>query len=1026
MAGRLSIRWVLLAAACAVATTPRLAAQDLIRMPARSADNSLPIKMIADDFVEYRDSDITYYRLLKAVLIDQGGLTRVRGKQAVVKVKAERFKDEVIYFVDVYAEGDVALENGAFQQKGQKGVAELSAKTAPIVQSTNPVVNQSLAADPLFHRAREAWTPKPIARPGAADVNPAPGDSVPPLQLPGSGPPATGPLQTLPGAPSVPLDQQPGFAGPAPPPAPPRVLRIAPRTGGRFEMESIASQNAVLVTGGIILSVSNVERFGILDIEADSAVIWTKGDSQQFLQNLQTGQGETNRESEFYLSGNVVLRMGTGKEERVMRADQIYYDVGRNVAIATAASLELRDKNFPEPLFFKADEVFQLGPSEFRAAHAEIFSSRLPSDPGLKLYVREARLTQRRIPRRNIFGKQFINLQTGEAEEETERYFQGDEVRVKVADVPVFRTPFIQGTLSSPTGPIHGVTFRHDKIFGYQFGVDLDMFNLLGLDPAPLNHWTASVDEFTKRGPGLGSIYEYAGDELFGFRGKYSGLARIYGLYDQGVDVLGGPRTGEPHPKFRGRFFWEHLQDLSDGWQLVTQVSLLSDKNFLEQYYKPEFDEGPNQETFAYLSKRSGFWAASLLVEPRVRDWVTETAWLPKGEGRIIGWSPFDLFSYTARASAGLADLKPTSVPPPPVSSTDVATTTGRFDLWQELALPFNLGPVKVVPFGAVDLTAYTSDLNGNGRGRFYGAGGASASVPLSSYFPNVQSDLFNVQGIYHKIVLGATYYIAHSSVPFNELPQLDRLNDDATDQALRDITPLQPVLNPAHGVALATSPIFDPQRYAIRRLIDDRVDTLDSIQVVQLDLRQRWQTKRGFPGLQHTVDLFTLDLSCSLFPNANRDNFGSTAGFIEYDAVWNVGDRTSLVSTGWVDPFADGARYFTLGMNLGRPDSTLFSVGFRYVDPIDSRLITAAANYVFSQKYSMTASASYDFGPNKGLWNSLTFTRSGTDLQLSVGISYNPILNNFGFSVNLIPLLVANRPQSTSLAGMPSLGRLH
>src|SRR5262245_64194300 len=103
-------------------------------MPARTADNPLPIKLTADDFVEYRDGDATCYRLLKAVLIDQGGLTRVRGKRAVVRLKSERFKEEVVHFVDVYVEGDVVLENGAFQQKGQKAVAELSSKVAPLLQ----------------------------------------------------------------------------------------------------------------------------------------------------------------------------------------------------------------------------------------------------------------------------------------------------------------------------------------------------------------------------------------------------------------------------------------------------------------------------------------------------------------------------------------------------------------------------------------------------------------------------------------------------------------------------------------------------------------------------------------------------------------------------------------------------------------------------------------------------------------------------------------------------------------------------
>src|SRR5262245_43778091 len=69
-------------------------------------------------------------------------------------------------------------------------------------------------------------------------------------------------------------------ARPATPP-PARILRIAPRTGRRFEMETVADKT-FLVTGGIILNISNVEHLGIIDVEADNLVIWTKGDTQQF------------------------------------------------------------------------------------------------------------------------------------------------------------------------------------------------------------------------------------------------------------------------------------------------------------------------------------------------------------------------------------------------------------------------------------------------------------------------------------------------------------------------------------------------------------------------------------------------------------------------------------------------------------------------------------------------------------------------------------------------------------------------
>jgi hypothetical protein len=169
---------------------------------------------------------------------------------------------------------------------------------------------------------------------------------------------------------------------------------------------------------------------------------------------------------------------------------------------------------------------------------------------------------------------------------------------------------------------------------------------------------------------------------------------------------------------------------------------------------------------------------------------------------------------------------------------------------------------------------------------------------------------------------------------------------------------------------------------------------------------------------MQHTVDWLTLDLSTSIFPNATRDNFGNAVGFIEYDATWNVGDRTALVSSGWVDPFNIGAKYFTFGSFLNRPDRTTLYLGYRHTDPIDSRLLSVAATYVFSPKYAMTGSSSFDFGNNRGLSHSLVLTRSGTDLQLNLSVSYNPIQNNFGFNVELLPIIAAARRGGSSIAG--------
>jgi hypothetical protein len=298
--------------------------------------------------------------------------------------------------------------------------------------------------------------------------------------------------------------------------------------------------------------------------------------------------------------------------------------------------------------------------------------------------------------------------------------------------------------------------------------------------------------------------------------------------------------------------------------------------------------------------------------------------------------------------------------------------------------------------------------------------------MPLTRLYSDVQSVLWNLNGINHKIVLTANYYNAQASESFTRFPQLDPLEDDATEQAINGITPLQPFYNPQNGFFLQTlglpNSLYNPQRYAIRQLLFTNIDTLDDIDVLQLDIRQRLQTKRGYPGQQHIVDWMTLDLSGSYFPQSQRDNFGDHFAFLQYDWLWNIGDRTALVSTGWIDPINEGARVFTIGSFLNRPDRTNFYLGYRQIDPLQSKAVTGAVTYVFSPKYAMTASSTYDFGisHNQSLSNSIVFTRMGSDLQMSVGFNYNAIQNSVGLVFTVLPNIAA---QTVHAPGIPAFG---
>jgi hypothetical protein len=289
-------------------------------------------------------------------------------------------------------------------------------------------------------------------------------------------------------------------------------------------------------------------------------------------------------------------------------------------------------------------------------------------------------------------------------------------------------------------------------------------------------------------------------------------------------------------------------------------------------------------------------------------------------------------------------------------------------------------------------------------------------NLPLSRLYPGVESELLNLNGIYHKVVFSANYYNAHSDTPFTRLPMLDQLNDAVTDQMLRDFLPRWREFNPGNGLRLYTSPVFDPQTYAIRRLVETRIDTRDTIEVLQLGARQRWQTKRGYPGQQHVVDWMTLDLSLSYFPNSGRDNFGESFSFLQYDYNWFLGDRLTFFSDGWFEPIDHGARVWGVGIETNRPDNNRLMLAYRQIDPVGAQIVTASIGYVFSPKYSLSASSSYDFGNNVQV-NTFTFTRTGSDLQLSLGLTYNSTINTFGFTFEIFPnLLPANRRVPGSL----------
>src|SRR5690606_1487177 len=116
-----------------------------------------------------------------------------------------------------------------------------------------------------------------------------------------------------------------------------------------------------------------------------------------------------------------------------------------------------------------------------------------------------------------------------------------------------------------------------------------------------------------------------------------------------------------------------------------------------------------------------------------------------------------------------------------------------RFHTRQEIDLPLQAGPFKIVPYGLGEFGHWGEDLAGDTYDRLYGQAGVRASLPIWTVDPTVENNLFNLHGLAHKVVfeVDANYSDANQNL-FNPndstdgLPLYDELNDTNIENFVR------------------------------------------------------------------------------------------------------------------------------------------------------------------------------------------------------------------------------------------------
>ena len=798
-----------------------------------------------------------------------------------------------------------------------------------------------------------------------------------------------------------------------------RSLQITTRSSVPGQVKSFPGRNpgesAYAVTGGVKAIVSGIQGVDQLQsdtvvLEADRVVVWTNS-----LEGLNFG-GESSQpvdgRYEFYLEGNIIVREG----DRLIYADRMYYNVNDNRGTILHAEMLTPVKDYEGLMRLKADVLQQIDKQNFVAHGAAVTSSRL-GVPRYWLQAKEVTLQDIQGPAVDpVTGQPYLDPRTEQLGVEHQMLATARNNFLYIGGLPILYWPVIATDLKKPTYYLDRARAKNDSVYGTQVLLDWDMYQLLGIrQPIEGTKWTITTDYLSERGPAFGTGFDYDLDSFWFVPGETHGTLDVWGLKDNGRDNLGADRRGLiPEKEFRGRALWQHRQYLHQDIQFTAELGYVSDRNFLEQYYEWEWDQHKDQSTGIELKRFVNNSSWSISSDVRLNDFHTQTEWLPRLDHTLIGQSfLFDRMTWNAHSHVGYAKLQ-TAAPPDPINPMEGLKFFPRaWELMpaeglhaatrQEVSLPMNLGPAKVVPYALGELFKIDEDIAGQDVTRAYGQLGARASLPFWRADPTVHSDLFNLNGLAHKVVFDADFLWADANRDLDRYPLYEPLDDDAVEFFRR------------RSMATMFASPFDERNFAFRSGMQGWVTApstaiADDLMKLKLGVRQRWQTKRGLPGKERIVDWIVFDVEGSFFPDATRDNFGEDVGMLDYDFRWHVGDRVTLLSDGYFDTFADGLRTFSVGGVATRPAKGSLFLGFRSIEgPISSNIVTGALSYRMSEKWVATTGASVDFGEAGNIGQTFALTRIGESTLIRVGINVDESRGNVGGSFMIEPRFLAS-----------------
>jgi hypothetical protein len=772
-------------------------------------------------------------------------------------------------------------------------------------------------------------------------------------------------------------------------------VNIAPAGETPLKIESAPAEgiDAATVIGRFYIWQKQDESGRVLELQADKAVIFYAGQPPVPVRRRQT-QPQTQQEPNstqlvppegaikaVYVAGDVQMTDGP----RTIKADEIYYDFEAKNAIILNASMRSFDENRNIPIYVRAAKLRELAQSNFVAENVTITTSEF-YEPQVAATASAALVTDTTNVDSQAGG---VNKNSYQAEMQ--------DVKFKLDDYTFFAWPHISTNLERPDVPIRRIRFSQDNHWGPSLETEWYFARLLGLHEPEGVDGTMMVDYFGKRGLGVGSEIDYAKETYYG---------RILGYYidDHGEDYLGrddSRRDLEPPNETRGRFSLRHRQFLPDKWQLTTEFNYASDENFIESFYRGEYNVY-RPETYLHLKQIKDNRALSILGKWRTNDFEDTLQELPTVEyHRTADSLPTDVFSlYTdiqlSRFQQRIGENHTTVIDEDPFTFISYRS---------ELDMPLRLDTIKVVPyiagtFGYDDRSGFRRSLvDGSNTGPFgeeqLWIGEAGIRIFPQAWwkvFPDVNSRLFDLDQLRHVIQPSITAVLFEESdkvanqpdiISFGLSQRLQTKRGPADNKQAVDWMRLDTEFVSVENNSDATDAGPGPDRFLwAKPIVPLRV--LSAPQIFNGDLK---------PSSLHRFELY-----------------GPKRDYMSADYFWRLSDTTAMLSDLYYDTRGGTIEQFDVGFSrLAWPNLTYY-IGSRYLKRTDilgekgSNVFTFAATYILDPRYTMVFAQQFDFDYGSNIRSDITLIRNYHRVSCAFTISVDDSLQRRAIMFSIWP----------------------